>query len=283
MKRSLFLSYFLVCWMSGLTMAQTKHSKHKVKQVVGWGKYTKAQKKAQKFFAREYNSQGKLLREQDFRLYVDNSYIYNKQGRLTRVDGYAGETSFVKKYKYARKVMTETLTTPDDKVITTHTYFNRKEKKSEEKIYDAKALYKRVIYTYNKQDSLIGEMHYIYTGKNRRNYQIIHSYGTKSQRKVRRNEYDSNKRIVEQTNYQYNQQGKLLKITKVFPQRKMSDYNTTTEYKYKEGYIWQIVSKSNNEKYESQKIFKNGILVRTKKYEKSKLIELVDYQYIYFK
>lgn len=283
MKRSLLLSYFLVCGMFGLTMAQTKQAKRKVKQIVGWGKYTKAQKKSQKFFAREYNSQGKLLREQDFRLYVDNSYVYNKQGRLTRVDGYAGETSFVKSYKYAQKVMTEKLKTPDDKVVTTHTYFNKKGKKAEEKVYDAKVLYKRVVYNYNKQDSLIGEMHYIYTGKNRRNYQVIHSYDRKSQRKIRRNEYDSNKRIIEQTNYQYNQQGKLLKVVKVFPQRKMSDYNTTTEYKYKGGHIWQIISKSNNEQYESYKVFKDGILVRTKKYEKSKLIELVDYQYVYFK
>ena len=149
-------------------------------------------------------------------------------------------------------------------------------------MYEGQKLYKRIVYNYNRRDSLIGEMHYIYTGKQRKSHKVIYTYDSKTQKRLRRNEYDSNQKIIEKTVYQYNKQGDLTKVSQVFPQRKRSDYNTTTTYLYKQGKLWQVVSKGKNNQYESRKIYKNGILIRTRKYENDKLIELVDYQYIYY-
>ncbi|OJJ15339.1 hypothetical protein BKI52_38640 [marine bacterium AO1-C] len=278
-KKIIFLGLILGL-MSQVTLAQSKAKK--IKQIIGWGKYTQDQKQAQKFFVKQYNLQRKLTKEQDFRLYVDNTYHYNKRGKLQRVDGYEGETSFTIKYKYGRNVITKQLETPDGKKSNTHIYYNKKGKIVEKKMYDARKLYKRIVYNYNRRDSLIGEMHYIYTGKNRRNYKVIYTYDTKTKKRLRRNEYDSNKQIIEKVVYQYNNQGNLKSISKEFPQRKNSDYNTTIVYKYKNGQLWQIINKSNNNQYESRKIYKNGILIRTRKYENEKLTELIDYQYIYY-
>ena len=278
-KKVIFLGLILgITSQIGWGQTQSK----KVKQIVGWGKYTQKQKEAQKFFVKQFDREGKLTREQDFRLYIDNTYIYNKKGKIQRVDGYEGETSFVKKYKYGNKVTTEQLATPDGKKSNTHLYFDKKGKLIEKKMYEAQKLYKRIVYNYNRRDSLIGEMHYIYTGKKRKNYKIIYTYDAQTKKRIRRNEYDANKQVIEKVVYEYNAQGNLQRISKVFPQRKSSDYNTTTNYLYKENQRWQIISKRNNGQYESRKIYKNGILIRTRKYENGKLIELVDYQYIYF-
>lgn len=283
-KRIIYLGLILgiVVNHSWVQSQYNRLGQKKIKQIIGWGKYTKKQKKAQKFFAKQYNRQGKLLREQDFRLYVDNTYIYNKKGKLLKLDGYEGETSFTIRYKYSKNVRTEELKTPDGKRSNTHFYYNKKRQLVEKKMYDAQKLYKRIIFNYNLRDSLIGEMHYIYTGKKRQNYKVIYTYDAKTRKRARRNEYDSNKKIIEKISYTYNQKGDLLKIVKIFPDRKNSDYDTVIDYKYQGGKIWQIISKSHNEQYELRKIYKNGILVRTRKYEKGKLIELIDYQYIYF-
>jgi len=278
-KKAIFLGLILGL-ISQMVLGQSKAKK--VKQIVGWGKYTQEQKEAQKFFVKQFNRQGSLTREQDFRLYVDNTYRYNKRGKLQRVDGYEGESSFIIKYKYGKSITTEQLATPDGKKSNTHLYFDKKGKLVEKKVYDAQKLFKRIVYNYNRRDSLIGEMHYIYTGKKRKNYKVIYTYDTKTKKRIRRNEYDANKQVIEKVVYTYNEQGNLKSISKVFPQRKSSDYNTTTNYLYKDNKLWQIIDISNNNRYESRKIYKNGVLIRTRKYENSKLTELIDYQYIYF-
>ena len=276
----------IIClgWLLGLSLQTTvtySQSK-KIKQIVGWGKYTQDQKQAQKFFVKQFNRRGNLKREQDFRLYIDNTYTYNKNNQLLKLEGYEGETSFIIRYKYGKSVTTKQLETASGKKSNTHTYYNKKRKVIEKKMYEGQKLYKRIVYNYNRRDSLIGEMHYIYTGKQRKSHKVIYTYDSKTQKRLRRNEYDSNQKIIEKTVYQYNKQGDLTKVSQVFPQRKRSDYNTTTTYLYKQGKLWQVVSKGKNNQYESRKIYKNGKLIRTRKYENDKLIELVDYQYTYY-
>lgn len=283
MKKTLINGCLLVCLFLGNGMIQNILAQQKkVKEIIGWGKYNKSQKKSQKFFARAYNKQGKMLRKQDFRLYVDNTYTYNDEGKLAKIDGYEGETSFTVTFVHGKKVTTQIMKTPDDQVSKTHVYRNSRGYKIEEKMYEAGKLHKRIVYTRNKQDSVIGEMHYLYSGKKRKNYKVIYTYDRETHLKTHKNEYDAGGRVIEQEDYTYNAQGELLKITKIFPQRKNNDYNTTIEYKYQQGNIWQIINKSNNGMYESRKIFKDGILVRIRKYEKGQLTELVDYQYIYY-
>lgn len=282
MNKKKLYALAMFCLLQVSLLASKSFAQKQLKQLIGWGKYSQKAKEAQKFFAYDYNSEGKLLRKQDFRLYVDNAYFYDKQGRLTKIEGYEGETSFTTTYVYGKKVVTEIMRLPDDRLHKTHTYLNQKGNKIEEKFYEAGALSKRVVYNYNKQDSIIGEMHYLYSGKQRKNYQVIYTYDRKTHLRTKKNEYDAYGKVVEQETYQYDEAGRLLKISKVFPQRKNNDYNTTIEFKYQNGKIWQEISQTHQQKLKSVKVYKDGILIRMRRYEADKLMELIDYQYVYF-
>ncbi|WP_045114975.1 hypothetical protein [Microscilla marina] len=282
MKTTWLYTLMLPCLLLSSLAVSNACAQKKIKQIVGWGKYSKKDKTSQKFFAYDYNPDGKLLRKQDFRLYIDNTYFYDKQGKLVKIEGYEGETSFTSTYVYGKKVMTEIMKMPDDRVHKTHTYLNNKGNKVEEKTYHTGKLSKRILYTYNKQDSVIGEMHYLYSGKQRTSYKVIYTYDYKTHLRTHKNEYDAYQQVVEQEDYTYNAVGQLLKISKVFPQRKNNDYNTTIEYQYQNGKLWQVINQTHNGKYKSVKIYKEGGLIRVRRYENSKLMELIDYQYVYF-
>lgn len=282
MKNKWLYTLAVLCMVQGSLLMPEALAQKKIKQLIGWGKYSKKAKEAQKFFAYDYDSKGKLLRKQDFRLYIDNTYFYDNKGRLNKIEGYEGETSFTTTYVYGKKVTTEVMKLPDDQIHKTHTYFNNKGNKIEEKRYEAGKLAKRVVYNYNKQDSIIGEMHYLYSGKKRKSYKVIYTYDRKTHLRTNKNEYDAYKKIVEKETYTYNNAGQLLKVSKIFPQRKDNDYNAIVEYKYQNGQIWQVIDQTHNKQYKSVKVYKEGKLIRKRRYENDKLIELIDYQYIYF-
>lgn len=154
MKNKWLYALAVLCLVQGSLLTPEALAQKKIKQLIGWGKYSTKAKEAQKFFAYDYDSKGNLLRKQDFRLYIDNTYFYDNQGRLNKIEGYEGETSFTTTYVYGKKVTTEVMKLPDDRTHKTHTYFNNKGNKIEEKRYEAGKLAKRVVYNTTNKTAL---------------------------------------------------------------------------------------------------------------------------------
>ena len=286
---SLCLAFFfsLACSFSGRAQPFTALPANvkKVKSITEWFR-TDLNAESQRGGTSLFNKQGKLVRYLPARDNYDHQrYYYDQKDRLIRfVEGSETDSivtriaihkNSVSREQYFRGKIHRTIT------------FYKKGKKVEEKSF-AKGmelgsrylLKNRVVYTYNANDSLVGEMHYEYPVRGRgatQKRKVLHKYDESSQKRVCTLSYDYDGKLRVETLFAYDAKGR---ITKILHTYKKDGNQRLIEYKYKNNHIWQIIDDAQYKKVVS--VFVDGRLIRNRSYLGGELFAIVDYQYAYY-
>ena len=138
----------------------------------------------------------------------------------------------------------------------------------------------RVIYNYDRRDSLKGEMHYAYPLRAKRKPQkrkTLYYYDEQSGKcsAVVHYDFDGNLRL--RIDYQYQKNGVLSRVDYLYPE---DGPNHFVEYKYQSGQLWQVIEESSFRKY--VRIYKQGRLIRSRSYQDDQLTQVIDYQYLFY-
>ena len=143
-------------------------------------------------------------------------------------------------------------------------------------------LKERILFHYDK-DSITGETHFAYLLQGRKkgiDYQrrkTLYQYFPHNKKRQSKQEYDFDGQLRVERNYHYDKNGRLQFTMDWYPKDGNKYF---TEYKYKEGKIWQIIEQIDHKK--SVKIFNKGRLVRLRTYFSDRIFSITDYQYIYY-
>ena len=144
-------------------------------------------------------------------------------------------------------------------------------------------LKERILYHYNKKDSLTGEKIFRYdlltNGKSKKyeTRKIVHHYNEKTRTRSKSLDFDFDGSLISEKFYEYDGRNRLIKTTSHF---KIENSITTTDIKYKNGKVWQ--STTERPGYKDVKIYVDGRLIRLRSYNEEKIIRIVDYQYVYY-
>ena len=176
------------------------------------------------------------------------------------------------------------------KTYKTFFYTNKKNQVVEKKTYakglelgEAFLLKERIIYHYNKNDSLVGEKLFSYdlliNGKSKKydTRKTLHFYNKSNGKRSKTLEYDVDGSIVCERYFEYDG---LKRLTKNICHYKLENTFTSTEIKYKNGKIWQSIMERPG--YKDVKIYVDGRLIRLRSYNEEKITRIVDYQYVYY-
>lgn len=143
-------------------------------------------------------------------------------------------------------------------------------------------LKERILYVYNKKDSLAGEkiFNYDLLGKGKNNYdtrKITHFYSSKTGKRHKTQEFDFDDALIIERYYEYDNQKRLTKTINHYKIEKTID---STELLYKNGKIWQVITERPG--YKDVKVYVDGRLIRLRSYNEDKIIRIVDYQYSFY-
>ncbi len=212
-------------------------------------------------------------------------YQYDDQGRVEKVTiKNDGRTRYMTYQYFADRQMAEI----EEKDIDLRNiqYFNEKGQLVEEKSFwkgvftdNRWAIDSRTLFNYNAQDSLFGEMTYKYhLSAQPEKSKVIHYYHPELNRKNKTIFFDEKGKPIKEINYIYEPSDRLQKREVA---RMDNDFSEKTEYLYREGKLWQVITTSKN--YKVEKVYKNGRLVRLKEFDKDgKQLWYTDYQYEFF-
>jgi len=211
----------------------------------------------------DYDAKGRLI-----------EHIENSGDRVTQTLHVFKKDTEVKEIKFR------------DRIEKTFTFY-KKGKKVESKTFvkgeelgDRLILKDRVIYSYDKRDSLKGEMHYAYPLRAKRKPQkrkTLYYYDEQSGRRSSVVNYDFDGNLRLRVDYQYQDNGKLSRIDYLYPEEGPDHF---VEYKYQNGKLWQIIEESSFRKY--VRIYKKDRLIRSRSYQDGSLIQIIDYQYVFY-
>ncbi|MEL6867162.1 MAG: hypothetical protein AAFP19_22245 [Bacteroidota bacterium] len=260
----------------------------KVRQIIEWTRPNLSEKST-KYGTSTFDPAGHLLSyvfEQEAPEVADSLiFTYDTKGRLQKKVEQIGAFDLVSQYRYLpnQEILEQEFRGKSTKKVA---YF-KNGKKVEEKTFvkggelgDQYLLKDRVVYNYNKKDSLFGEMHYGYSLQSKaktRKWKVIHQYDPQTSRKSKVIYYNEDGAIRMETWLQQNETGQ--PDTTLY--RYVLDGSTRmVEYKYKAGQLWQIIDDMNYKK--DVRIYDKGRLVRLRSYINDKLFHVVDYQYIYY-
>ena len=145
-------------------------------------------------------------------------------------------------------------------------------------------LKERIVYHFNKHDSLSGETIYNYDllknggaqGKQEVR-RILHFYSGKTPKRSKTLEYDFDGSLITEILYEYDSQQRLTKTLHHFKNDNSFLINETL---YKDGKIWQSISQRPG--YKDVRVYVNGRLIRLRSYNENHIIRIVDYQYFYY-
>ncbi len=263
-------------------------TKQKVKQIVEWVRHDFDQK-AKEGGISSFDKRGNLIayfEKKDLPL-KDLTCTFDRQNRLIKKVEWFGSHQMSTFYAYKKNLTIEE-TKFRGKTYKTFFYKNNKNKIIEKKTYakglelgDEFLLKERVLFHYNKQDSLSGEkiMKYDLLGRLKHRYdirKILHYYSSKSGRRTKTLEYDFDGTLINEQLYEYDKRNRL---TRKFILFKNNNTYNSYEYKYKNGKIWQAVAERPG--YKDVKVYIDGRLIRLRSYNEEKIIRIVDYQYFY--
>ncbi|HFA48367.1 MAG TPA: hypothetical protein ENJ95_05030 [Bacteroidetes bacterium] len=211
-------------------------------------------------------------------------YHYDDKQRLKEIE--------IKNEKHSRKVeytyhLDRKIAEIKEKDIDLRTvqYIDKKGKTLEEKTFwkgeptnNRWALMTRKVMNYNAIDSLFGVMEYTFddNGKSIK-LKTIHQFDPIIKKKIKSTYYDAKGKAEKETTYYYNGENQLKTKETVWLKTAEKE---KTEYKYKNGKLWQAITTGKDYRYE--KVYKNGRYIRYKEYEKGKLLFLTDYQYVFY-
>ncbi len=281
---------FAFCIFFGSTvlaqpMTQAPELPRKVRTITEWYR-TDVEAKGQRGGQSRFNRAGHLIHYKPAKDdYNEQRYYYDGQGRLKRMIEGSEQDSIVTVLWYSKgKIVKEQRFR--GKVHRTVQFF-RGGKKVEEKSYakgvelgNRYLLKARVMYNYNKMDSLAGETHYAYPVRGKAKPQkrkVLHFYDPKSKLRSKTLEYDFDGRLRIESLMAYDARGRLSQLLHSFQE---DGSQRLIEYKYKNGKIWQIIDDAQYKKVVS--IFVNGRLIRHRSYLGDQLFAIVDYQYSYY-
>ncbi len=295
MKQLLLTIIFLLHCILGV-MAQPfekapRVSGQKVKQIVEWIRLDFDQK-AVEGSTSIFDRNGNLLE------YFQKTNLplkqltckYDNQGRIKEktewFDGHEMLTFFA--YKKNQTIEETIFRGKTNKIF----YFeNAKGRLIEKKTYtkglelgESFRLKERIVYHYNKLDSLSGETIYNYDFLKNGGSQgqqevrkIIHHYSGKTSKRSKTLEYDFDGSLITEILYEYDSQQRL---TKALHRFKNDNSFLLTEILYKDGKIWQSITQRPG--YKDVKVYVNGRLIRLRSYNENHIIRIVDYQYFYY-
>ncbi len=137
----------------------------------------------------------------------------------------------------------------------------------------------RRVFNYNAQDSLFGEMEYSYIGRGKTTKRkTIHTFDAVSNKKLNTVFYDENGKPKKTITYLYNPAGQLINIEE---KNHKNNSIEKTEFLYKNGKRWQIITTGKDYKFE--KIYKNGRYIRYKEYDvQGNMLWYTDFQYEFY-
>jgi len=262
----------------------------KIKKIVEWTR-PDFNRKAQKSSTSIYNKDGRILSfySEGTSSNMQRVYQYDPQKRLVKsIEGTDVDQEVIR-YIYGKRYTTKEKHFRE-KIYKEVTFRNEKNIAVEQKVYakglelgDTYILKDRIVFNYNKKDSLVGEMHYSYLlvgkrkGKKYRKRKVIHSYHKKKKHRIKTTEYDYDKTIREIRSYAYDSKGRIQKIKFTYPKHTQK---REIEYKYKNNKIWQEIEQVDNK--DTVKIYTDGRLIRLRTYLDEKIFNIVDYQYVYY-
>ena len=273
--------------MIGQTFAKAPAGKLPVKQIVEWTTFAEdgdepaeTIKDAVYVFRKDGQLQQWISNNADNEVF---EYSYDEKKRLNKITIKNGKMSRTVSNQYFEDRRMAEIQVQDSDVRSVQ-YFNKKGQVTEEKSFfrnegsNGWATMERTVYSYNKQDSLTGEMRYVPASAGHVNqFKTIHSYGKNSNKKSDIVYFEADGKPYKKITFRYDDQRRL-KEEKMEMVR--TGETTIKEHIYRDGEIWQIITKGKN--YRNEKIYKEGRLVRSKEYDKAgKLIWYTDYQYVY--
>ncbi len=265
-------------------------AKQKVKQIVEWVRFDVDQK-AKEGAISEFDKNGNLIayynkQELPVKQLVNK---YNPQNKLSERIEWFDNDHMITYYVYKKDLQIEEIKFRG-KTHKTFFYKNEKNQLIEKKTYtkglelgDEYQLQERIIYHYNKKDSLTGEKIFTYdllkSGQSKKydTAKILHYYHPKSGKRSKSLEYDFDGSLINETFYEYDNLKRLVKSIRHY---KIENTFESTEIKYKAGKIWQSIKQSPG--YKNVKIYVDGRLIRLRSYNESHIIRIVDYQYFYY-
>lgn len=174
-------------------------------------------------------------------------------------------------------------------------FYDEKDRLIENKAYVKKdvadktfLLDQRIIYYYDERDSLRGEMHYDYgkslelsdgTPRRMNKHKILYYYNPEDDRKTRVEVYDADDQLSYITTYQYYPDGRL----KTISEEPVKDgIPRKVEYVYQQGgRPWQKIELFDNTD-RTVTVYKNGLPVRQRAYDGEELVEVINYQYVFY-
>ncbi|MEM9920645.1 MAG: hypothetical protein AAF990_21285 [Bacteroidota bacterium] len=212
-------------------------------------------------------------------------YIYDDKGRLKTCRQGTESSEVLTEYTYKKNVMVR-MERFRGKVLRTIHYY-KKGRLVEKKNYvkggelgDRFLLKDRCIYSYNRIDSLQGELMYFYPipGKGKpQTRKVVYQYDAKTKLRSSDVYYDFDGQIRLKRRYRYDEKGRIAFIE----QDHLRDNSSSQiEYKYKNGKIWQCIETFPYKR--SVKVYVDGRLIRNRTYMGEDIFTIVDYQYEYF-
>ncbi len=265
-------------------------SKKKVKQIIEWIRLD-LDEKAREGAISEFDNKGNLLacyskKELPVKQLTSK---YDVQNRLVEKVELFGNDPMTTYYAYKKGLQIEEIKFRG-KTTKTFYYKNQNNQLVEKKVYTKGLelgseflLKERIIYHYNKKDSLTGEKIFSYDmlgkGKSKKYdaSKILHYYNSKSGKRSKTLIYDFDGSLINEMYYEYDKQNRLTKTISHF---KMENTIVSKEIKYKDGKIWQTIIERPG--YKDVKIYIDGRLIRLRSYNEEKIIRIVDYQYFYY-
>ncbi|MEO1514118.1 MAG: hypothetical protein AAFV95_03870 [Bacteroidota bacterium] len=234
----------------------------------------------------EYDRSGNLVKyyqhdSPDYR----QLYAYDAKGRMTESRQGTDSAEVVTFYAYKKdlEIKEERFR---GKVLKSMSYYKKgqlvelKNFVKGGELGDKYLLKDRTVYSYNKRDSLQGETYYFYPipGKGEaQKRKLIYLYDPATGLRLQEKYYDFDKKLRMIRAYHYDGQNRILRVDLQF----LRDNTVgSTEYKYKNGKIWQRIENLPHKR--SVMVYVDGRLIRNRIYMGGNIFTIVDYQYDYF-
>jgi hypothetical protein len=271
-------------------VAAPKLPKYQIKEVIEWIRLDFEQK-AKEGAVSNFDKNGNLVAyfEKQKLPLKQLSCKYDAQNRIIERTEQFDNDQMITLYAYKKNQVVEE-TKFRGKTYKTFFYTNKKRQLVEKKTYtkglelgDDFLLKERILYHYNKNDSLSGEKIFRYdlliNGRSKKyeTRKILHFYSPKTGKRSKTLEYDFDGSLINEKHYEYDS---LKRLIKTLCHYKIENTISSTEIKYKNGKIWQSIIERPG--YKDVKIYVDGRLIRLRSYNEEKIIRIVDYQYVYY-
>jgi len=284
--------FFLPFFVNAQVFTKAPKSNKAIKSVIEW---IRLDEKAEtlKGFVHRFDKKGNYLSYENADSGDKGTFVYDDKNRLIeKKEGVAGnhvKTNIIYKNDQTIKESFKS-NIAFNRDFKTVEYFDEKRKKIEEKVFvkgdkigEEYILMQRTVYNYNAQDSLFGEMEYQYIDNNWKKMKIqkrktIHYYDEETNKRNKTVYYNFDDSVRTRSEFKYTEDGQYKNIYHT----NVADGTTKIiDYIYKDGKLWQ--EKMNIGNYKSYiDIYKDGLKVRSRSYLGKKIVEITDYQYIYF-